>query len=252
MADRVIPIQVALAIKALDKTLTDLKASVDERVPLELVKLAVDQARKATEGLDRLVPTAKILEGNNGLPRHLAFATWTMNSGAYPDQDVQDLVGHDFEGVKAAISTTADVPERAADFNRALAELEGLRVDFKRDIPAQVRNLAEVFASFALLGGSVYLGVNNAGQAIGLPLSMVEDVDRYELRLRGIADGVEPPIKLRVHWFGVGDAVIAEAEVEPSEEPIHYVENRPYLRDGSRSRPAQPAEVIRLIRDHDR
>jgi len=250
--ERILPVTIALPIRTLHNALQDLKTTVDARASLEDVQTVIDRARRAAEDFERVVPAVEELMRSQGLTRHFAWALKMVKSNRYPDQDADDLLNQDLPALLKRIAPVIPEPDRADALRQALTELEGPQIDFKEDIPPTIRDLAEVFASFGPIGGSVYLGVNNAARIAGLSLSSTEQVDKFELRVRGIADKVDPPVPVHVNWFGVGHAIVAEVRIEPSGEPIHYVEYRPYLRDGSRSRPARPSEVIRAIRNHDR
>jgi hypothetical protein len=101
-------------------------------------------------------------------------------------------------------------------------------------------------------GGSLFLGIDDDGRVVGLPLRSAKDLDQYELRLRGIAGSIDPPVSIELAWMALRGLVVAEIQVLPSGEPIHYVKGRPIIRDGSSSRLARPAEVRRVVLDHDR
>lgn len=252
LADQILPAQVALGIGAFRRALDDLKQLVDSRTELDDVGAAIDRVRAAAEELDRLAPGAAVLTGNDGVVRHLRRASFSVSGrGDYPDQDVAHLVGPDLAAVVNRIHAATPSPERAPALRAALAALEGLTVEFKETFPAQTHTLAKEFAALAPGGGSVFLGIADNASVVGLDVSSIPDLDEVDRRLRSIAASVDPPVAILTSWLAVNEMVVVEARVNPSGEPIHFVEGRAYLRDGSASRPARQAEVKRAIHEHD-
>jgi hypothetical protein len=230
-----------------------LRSLVDSRASHEEIAASIERSRSAAETPDLAVPTAGILQGDRGLPRHLRFAEWTINNtDSYPDEDVSDLLGRDLDTVLSKMRSAVPEPPGFAELMAAVSSLEGPTVEFKEAIPDQTRTLARDFAALAPRGGSVFLGVDDSGTVTGLCVASLSEVDAMDRRLRGIADkSVDPSVHLETVWFTVNNGVVAEVRVLPSGDPIHYVDNIPYLRDGSVSRPARPAEVIRAIREKE-
>ncbi len=252
MAEQILPAQIALGLTAFRRALDDLKRLVDERAAINAIGVAIERARAAAEELDRLAPAASVLTGNDGVSRHLRRASFaTSGRGEYPDQDVSHLVGPGLAGVVNRIHAETPVPDRASSLRVALASLEGLTVEFKETFPAQTHTLAKEFAALAPRGGSVFLGVGDDGSVVGLDVSSIPEVDEVDRRLRSIAASVDPPVRIQTAWLAFNELVVVEARVNPSGEPVHFVEGRAYLRDGSSSRPARQAEVKRAIREHE-
>ncbi len=101
--------------------------------------------------------------------------------------------------------------------------------------------IAREIAAFATSGGGLLLvGVEDDGRLTGCG----DDLARFE----GIASkGVTPRAPIlarRVQLHGVS---IVTIRVYRGDAPVYYVENRPYVRDGTTSRPASHEEVQKLI-----
>ncbi|MGH2459719.1 MAG: RNA-binding domain-containing protein [Chloroflexota bacterium] len=252
MAERILPAQVALGLTAFRRALDDLKRAVDRRAPLDAVSAAIDRVRAESEELDRLAPEASVLTGSDGVARHLRRASFSASErGEYPDQDVTHLVGLGLAAVVNRIHAETAVPDRATILRAALASLEGPSIEFKETFPAQTHTLAKEFAALAPGGGSVFLGVADNGSVVGLDVVTTPELDEVDRRLRSIAASVDPPVAIATAWLAFNEMVVVEARVNPSGEPIHFVEGRAYLSDGSASRPARQAEVKRAIREHE-
>jgi len=160
-----------------------------------------------------------------------------------------------WQSVAARVYARAAESPRAAAFRAALRTLEGPKVDFIESFPpqAQARDIAKEVAALAPQGGSVYLGVDNDGRVVGLPLASRGEIDAFDLRIHGIAEkSIDPSVPILTHWLAVGQAIVVEVEIAPSGEPIHCVDKIPYIRDGSSSRPARQVEILRAVREYER
>ncbi len=118
-------------------------------------------------------------------------------------------------------------------------------VEFKRELPKQVRDLAKEIAAFASTrGGRLILGVDDSGAIVGIPNAHDPTVrDDLGQRIVGICQTISPPVRPDISWAlasGVGVLVIT---VEKGAEPLYYVDSRAYIRHDTVSRPATPAEV---------
>jgi hypothetical protein len=130
---------------------------------------------------------------------------------------------------------------------RDLLAGESDRVEFKEQLPEQVRDLArEVAAMGTARGGAIYLGVNNAGDVAGLDESLDSASGRgaFRDRLEGIVAAVKPAIAPEHRPIELdGGRWVWVIDVPDGDEPVYYVEDRPYIRVGTHSRPATPEEV---------
>ena len=252
MPERILPAQVALGLTAFRRALVELKRLVDARANLDAVSMNIDRVRDAAEELDRLAPEASVLTGNDGIARHLRRASFSASErGEHPEQDVSYLAGPGLAAVVNRIHAETTIPDRATALRAALTSLEGPTVEFKETFPAQTHTLAKEFAALAPGGGGVFLGIADNGSVVGLEVTSIPDLDEVDRRLRSIAASVDPPVVIATAWLAFDELVVVEARVIPSGEPIHFVEGRAYLRDGSASRPARQAEVKRAIREHE-
>jgi hypothetical protein len=125
--------------------------------------------------------------------------------------------------------------------DRALESGESDSVEFKETIPTQARDLAKELAAFATSGGGlVLIGVANDHTVVGF-------TDSRE-RAEGVVQMVNPTPRVHVELHRRKGKTICAMIVEQGEAPVYYVDHRPYVRDGTLSRPAKPDEVERLIR----
>ena len=125
--------------------------------------------------------------------------------------------------------------------DRALQAGESDSVEFKEAMPNQVRDLAKKLAAFATSGGGlVLIGVANDHTVVGF-------TDSRE-RAEGVVQLVSPTPRVRVELHQREGKTICAMLVERGEAPVYYADDRPYVRDGTLSRPAKPDEVERLVR----
>lgn len=122
---------------------------------------------------------------------------------------------------------------------------ESETVEFKREMPKQVRDLAKEIAAFASTSGGVLLvGVGDDGKILGIPNAHTPDVrDDFERRIVGVCQMIGPPVKPKISWASTGGVGVMAITVEKGSEPPYYVDSRAYIRHASVSRPATPAEV---------
>ena len=128
--------------------------------------------------------------------------------------------------------------------DHALRSGENSKIEFKEAIPKQVRDLANEIAAFASSGGGlILLGIDDGGRVIGF----AEPRERVE----GVVQMVEPTPRVHIALRGHSGKLVCAIAVEPGDSPVYYVDHRPYISDGSLSRPAKPDEVLRLVRSRD-
>jgi len=124
--------------------------------------------------------------------------------------------------------------------------------EFKVEFPSQARDLAKEIAAFATSGGGdIFIGVDDNGDLVGVVSTTAMQRDALAERAHGIALSMKPVPKVEV-LFAVEDekAVLVLRVHREQEEPVYYYENRPYVRDLRRSRPAEPVEVKELVWTH--
>lgn len=142
--------------------------------------------------------------------------------------------------------------ERRLDIADLIGDGEGQAVDFKDygsvDSADLQRDLARHIAAFATSGGGVLLiGVRNDGSISGISgADTIEGRDRWRKALFASSRGVKPAIIVASEFVDVDGAMVLAVRIPRGREPVYYFSNRPYVRDGQASRPAEPDEVKAL------
>lgn len=126
---------------------------------------------------------------------------------------------------------------------------ESETVEFKRELPKQVRDLAKEIAAFATSGGGrILLGVADDGSIPGIENAHDPAVrDDFERRIVGVCQIIDPPVRPRIGWASVVASGVLIVTVEKGSEPLYYVDARAYIRHGTVSRPATPTEVRAIL-----
>ena len=120
--------------------------------------------------------------------------------------------------------------------------------EFKAEFPAQAHELAKEVAAFATSGGGlVLIGVGDDGGVVGLSES---DRDQLRLRAQGVVAQVRPRPLFDVTPCYDEGFILAILIRQDQAEPVYYYDHRPYIRDGSQSRPATPDEVKARVWTH--
>lgn len=122
---------------------------------------------------------------------------------------------------------------------------ENETIEFKRELPRQVRDLAKEIAAFASTrGGQLLLGVDDNGSIVGIANAhdpaIRDDIGR---RIVGVCQIIDPPVRPHISWASANGVGILVITVEKGAEPLYYVESRAYIRHYTVSRPATPTEV---------
>ena len=89
--------------------------------------------------------------------------------------------------------------------NRHIEMGESQDLEFKEDIPNNTKELANNAASFASCNeGIIYLGIDKNSNLLGLPNVFTSpEKDRFQLRLSGILDNIEPKIKYQTEFIEI-------------------------------------------------
>jgi len=125
-------------------------------------------------------------------------------------------------------------------------------VEFKKTATSD-HELAEAIAGFATSNiGRIYVGVGDSGQITGVDnLSTGPEKDAYQRRIAHIArDIVNPPIRVRMSFLDIECKIVVRIDVPKGEEPVYYVDYRPYTRDLSTTRKLEPSEVKSLYQQY--
>lgn len=125
--------------------------------------------------------------------------------------------------------------------DQALEAGESSTVEFKEAMPSQARDLAKEVAALATSGGGLILiGVADDHTIVGF--------DDSRERVEGVMQLVSPSPPVRVELHERRGRRLCAIIVEGSDEPVYCVDSRPYMRDGSLSRPARHDKVVSRIR----
>ena len=148
------------------------------------------------------------------------------------------------------------VPDWAdGQLSRDLPELrargENQNLEYMESFPLQVRDLAKEIAAFATSNaGTILIGVSNAGDPVGLSeAGSADGRDGLLRRIEGICRGtVKPSITPTAKFALENGQVVLVLLVAKGNQPLYYSNNIPYVRHITESRPAEPHEVIDLVR----
>ena len=142
-----------------------------------------------------------------------------------------------------------------ARFSRELAisrsRGEGQNLEFKREFPKQTTDLAKEIAAFATSNqGMILLGVSDSGDLVGLAdTETPEQRDNLLKRLAGICRGTVKPAVTPTAGYAIEDEkVVLVINIPKGSQPVYYCDHRPYVRHLNESRPAEPHEIVDLVR----
>lgn len=130
------------------------------------------------------------------------------------------------------------------------AQGEGQRVEFKERLPSQGHDIGKSIAAFASSNAGLLLyGISNDGSVVGIENGHHSEVrDQVSQRLFSAAKDVRPPVHPTLRWAYQDGKAVCVVEVERGIEAIYYSNQRPILRRGCTSRPAEPSEVEQAFR----
>ncbi len=140
-------------------------------------------------------------------------------------------------------------PWADAQLSEALPRLaqggESETVEFKRELPKQVRDLAKEIAAFASSGGGqLLLGVADDGSIPGVENAHDPAFrDDFERRIVGVCQTIDPPVRPKISWASTNGIGVLVVTIKKGTESLYYVDGRAYIRHGPVSRPATPAEI---------
>jgi hypothetical protein len=129
---------------------------------------------------------------------------------------------------------------------------EGQHLEFMRSYPSNGFELSREIAAFASSNaGTILIGVSDDGELVGLPNAHTPaGRDALCQRIEGVCSGhVRPAITPVIKFAEEGGRVVLVIEVPRGKQPIYYSKHTPYVRHLSRSRPAEPHEVIERIEE---
>lgn len=138
-------------------------------------------------------------------------------------------------------------PETSRSLPEIRARGEGPNVEFKSAFPTNTAVLGKTIAAFASSdGGTIYVGVGDDGDLIGLPEALdPQGRDGLVQRIEGICSGpIRPAVRALVKWALENEKVVMVVGVPRGSQPMYYHANIPYVRHLTSSRPADPQEII--------
>lgn len=207
------------------------------------------------------------LDAPDGLPRDAllcsscgyVMAQWPGDPLSWPRElGSGDDVSYQCPACDCDLQAWAPVPVMLGERRFDIAELidagEGQAVDFKDygsvDSPDLQRDLARHIAAFATSGGGVLLiGVRDDGAISGINgAANVPGRDRWRKAIYAASRGVKPAIVVAPDFIEIEGTTVLAVRIPRGHEPVYYYSNRPYIRDGQASRPAEPDEVKALYR----
>ena len=127
---------------------------------------------------------------------------------------------------------------------------EGQRLEFMAKYPENGYELSREIAGFASSNpGTILIGVSDDGELLGMPgLDSNAARDKLLQRIEGVCSGnIRPAITPIVKFAQENNAIVLAIEVPLGSQPIYYSKHTPYIRHLTRSRPAEPHEVIERI-----
>lgn len=147
-------------------------------------------------------------------------------------------------------------PWADADLSDALPALalagETQAVEFKREFPKQISDLAKEIAGFATSNaGTIYVGVDDDGAIVGIDAGPAARASLVQ-RIQGLCAGVvRPAITPRLQFADVDGKCVLAIKVPKGVQPIYWCGSIPYLRQVTAARPMSPDEVVEAVRAWD-
>jgi hypothetical protein len=147
--------------------------------------------------------------------------------------------------------------ELIAQLQLDLAEGESWYVEFKeydhnlldtKVADSWKDDLSHELAAFASIGGKVYIGISDDGTLKGI---RGLHQTRQEKLLERAVGRIKPKVNWKSHPFVDPTTGLSLIRIDVFEgEPIYYVQGKPYIRDGTKSRPAEPEEVKARFKEY--
>lgn len=128
---------------------------------------------------------------------------------------------------------------------------ENQDLEYMESFPQNVRELAKEIAAFATSNpGTILIGVSDTGDLVGLEDALtIEGRDTLLRRVEGICRGtIKPAITPTVKFANEDDKVVLVIIVPKGSQPVYYSNHTPYIRHVTESRPAEPHEIVELVR----
>jgi hypothetical protein len=147
--------------------------------------------------------------------------------------------------------------ELAAQLQLDLAEGESWHTEFKeydhRRLDDKIadswkNDLSDEFAAFGSVGGKIYIGIGDDGTVKGIGGSHQAWQEKLFERAIG---RVKPKVKWHSFYFADSATGLNLIRIDIlQDEPMYYVQGKPYIRDGTKSRPAEPEEIKARFKEY--
>src|SRR5258708_11161991 len=146
--------------------------------------------------------------------------------------------------------------ELADQLQLDLAEGESWHIEFKEydDIHLEAKadswkdDLAHELAALASIGGKIYIGISDDRTVKGIGGSHQAWQEKLFERAVG---RVKPKVNWKSYYFVDPATGLSLIRIDVLEgEPIYYVQGKPYIREGTTSRPAEPEDVKARFKEY--
>jgi hypothetical protein len=146
--------------------------------------------------------------------------------------------------------------ELADQLQQDLAEGESWHTEFKdydhEHLEANANSwkddLSDELAALASTGGKIYIGISDDGIVKGIGGSHQTWQEKLFERAVG---KVKPRVIWKSYYFVDPATGVSLIRIDVLEgEPIYYVQGKPYIREGTTSRPAEPEEVKARLKEY--
>ncbi len=128
---------------------------------------------------------------------------------------------------------------------------ENQDLEYMESFPQNVRELAKEIAAFATSNpGTILIGVSDTGDLVGLEDALtIEGRDTLLRRIESICRGtIKPAITPTVKFANEDEKAVLVIIIPKGSQPVYYSNHIPYIRHITESRPAEPHEIVELVR----
>jgi hypothetical protein len=127
-------------------------------------------------------------------------------------------------------------------------EYDHTQLDVKKVADGWKDDVSDELAALGSIGGKIYIGISDDGTVKGIGGSH----QTWQEKLLERASGrVKPKVNWKSYYFTDPATGLALIRIDILEgEPIYYIMNRPYIREGTTSRPAEPEEVKARFKEY--
>lgn len=130
---------------------------------------------------------------------------------------------------------------------------ENQDLEYKSEFPQNARDIGKEIAAFATSNnGTILVGVSDDGGLVGIDTALKnEGRDEILRRVEGICRGtIKPAITPTARFAFEDEKAVLVLLVPKGSQPVYYSNNIPYVRHITESRPAEPHEVVELVKGH--